>query len=100
MNKIWLITAVCTVFFSFCSYGQAYRFQGTACDSASRKMIENVAVEATALKTVEKSSFTAITDVRGKFLLELPAGSYRFTLKVLGYSRRFSFLHSPFRWVK
>ena len=42
MNRLWFLTAICAAFFSFNSYGQAFRFQGTVRDSASRKTIENM----------------------------------------------------------
>lgn len=53
MSRLWLLTAICAAFFSFNSYGQASRFQGTVRDSASRKTIENMIP----LGEVEVSSF-------------------------------------------
>ena len=42
MNRYWLLTLVCILFFSINAYGQAVRIQGTVNDSVNQKNIENV----------------------------------------------------------
>ena len=42
MNRSWLLTSICIIFFSLNANGQAFRFQGTVRDSVSQKTIEKV----------------------------------------------------------
>ncbi|MCE5346694.1 MAG: TonB-dependent receptor [Bacteroidales bacterium] len=86
MNEFRFLTALCAVMFSINSYGQVFRFQGTVRDSADHKTIENVVVEVITMNTTDKGSFTAVTDIKGRFNIALPAGNYRMALKLLGYT--------------
>jgi len=86
MNRLWFLSAIASIAFSLNSFGQTIRFQGTVHDSVNRETIENVVAEFVADNASGKDSFTAVTDIRGRFSIAIPAGSYRFTLKVLGYT--------------
>ncbi|HPT20668.1 MAG TPA: TonB-dependent receptor [Bacteroidales bacterium] len=86
MNKLKLLAALLAAFFSISSYGQVYRFQGTVRDSADQKTIENVVVEAIPVSATDKGSFTVVTDIKGRFTIDLPSANYRVVLKLLGYN--------------
>ncbi len=86
MNRLGLFTLICTLFFSSLTYGQTFRLQGTVRESVGNKTIDNVIANIIPVKTTDKRSITTVTDARGNFILECPAGSYLLTLKILGYA--------------
>lgn len=86
MKKFWLLNAICAFVFSFNTYGQSYFFQGTVRESVSNKTIENVVAIILPENKSEKAAITTVTDVRGNFTVECPAGIYRLTLKILGFA--------------
>ena len=86
MNKIWLLNAIIALLFSLNTYGQTFLFEGIVHESANNNTIENVVADLVPVNASDKRSYTTITNVRGKFTIECPAGTYRLTLRVLGYT--------------
>jgi hemoglobin/transferrin/lactoferrin receptor protein len=86
MNRHWLLAAICAVLFSFDTYGQNFLFQGTVRDSANQKTLEDVVAEIVTLNGTEKVVRVAVTDIRGRFSVSIPAGRYRLALKIMGYT--------------
>lgn len=86
MNRIFLLAAICAVVFSVNSFGQNFRIEGTVHDSVTLKSVENVIAEAYTADEGNGQNFTAVSDVRGRFALSLPAGKYSLVLKVVGYN--------------
>lgn len=86
MNRLGLFTLICTLLFSSHTYGQTFRLQGTVRESVGNKTIENVIANIIPVKTEDKRSITTVSDARGNFTLECPAGTYLLTLKILGYA--------------
>lgn len=86
MNRLWLLTAAFAVFFSLNSYGQKFLFQGTVRDSASQKALENVVAEIISLNGTGNVVNTAVSDIRGRFTISIPAGNYHLALKIVGYT--------------
>ncbi|MDA3822769.1 MAG: TonB-dependent receptor, partial [Bacteroidales bacterium] len=86
MNKFWLLNALAALLFSFNTYGQTFLFQGTVRESATNKTIENVVADLVPVNSQSTSSYTTVTNVRGMFSIECPAGTYRLTLRVLAHA--------------
>lgn len=86
MTRLSLFTSICILFFSSYTYGQTFRLQGTVRESVGNKTIENVAVNIIPVKAADKRSITTVSDARGNFTIECPAGTYLLTLKILGYA--------------
>jgi hemoglobin/transferrin/lactoferrin receptor protein len=86
MNRFWFLAAFCAVFCSFSSYGQNYRFQGTIRDSVSNKTLENVVAELQPANGNIRVPVTDVSDIRGRFSVSVPAGTYKLVLKLLGYA--------------
>lgn len=89
MNKFWFLTAFFALFFSLNSFGQKYLLQGTVRDSLNNKTIGDVVVEVANSGGTDKVTHTEVSDVRGRFVMSLPAGKYHLVIKMLGYSPLF-----------
>jgi len=86
MKKNWCFTAFFALLFSLNSFGQKYLLQGVVRDSVNSRAVEDVVAEVTSAASENKTHFTAISDIRGRFSISLPAGRYILTLKILGYT--------------
>ncbi len=86
MNKFSFFTALSLFFCFLNTHGQSFRFQGTVRDSLTGENLENVVVEITGEDPGSQRLYSSYTDIRGRFMLSLPAGRYHLTMKSLTHS--------------
>lgn len=93
MNSLRGFCAFFALFISIGVFGQEYIFQGTVRDSLNNKTIEGVVAEVVVPGGTKKVTFPGVSDVRGRFVISLPAGTYLLSLKLLGYSPQVREIH-------
>lgn len=93
MNRLRGFCALFALFISVGVSGQEYLFQGTVRDSLSNKTIEGVVAVVTASGGIKNSYFPGVSDVRGRFVISLPAGTYLLSLRLLGYTPQVREIH-------
>lgn len=86
MKRFLFLSVFFALFFQISSYGQEYSFNGVVRDSVNESTLESVVAVVTATDGGQGATYTDVTDVRGRFMFSLPAGSYTLALKLLGYS--------------
>ncbi len=85
MKRFWFLHVLSALLLSLPLSGQTFRFEGKIFDQTDNKAIENVVAELTPVDAIG-SSYHALTDRSGTFVLECPGGDYRLSLQVLAYA--------------
>lgn len=85
MKPIRFLIAAAAIVSSLSSSAQTYQLQGVVRDSVTQWGLENVTVEVLG-QSGATSYFASVTDIKGRYCVALPAGSYKIHLRILGYN--------------
>lgn len=92
MSKQSALTAILAILLSFSAFSQSITIEGSIIDSLTQKPIEGAVFEAISQQASSAQHFSAYTNSKGRFSVNLPSGSYAFVASALGYANYYEIL--------